>query len=96
MPPAYFERTASCLILTVIIFSVPGGGGFGWCDVAGKLPLRGVLLIWIVVEQGPTAVAVGAGGGCFGHFFSLLSFLFSFFSIFGRRPILPEIASKGR
>ena len=38
MPPAYFERTASCLILTVIIFSVPEGGwggqGEGGCDVA--------------------------------------------------------------
>ena len=39
MPPAYFERTAGCLILTVIIFSVPGAGGGGgqgegWCDVA--------------------------------------------------------------
>ena len=24
---------------------------------------RGVLLIWIIVGQGPTALAVGAGGG---------------------------------
>ena len=24
----------------------------------------GVLLIWIIVGQGPTALAVGAGGGC--------------------------------
>ena len=25
---------------------------------------RGVLLIWIIVGQGPTALAVGAGRGC--------------------------------
>ena len=39
---------------------------------------RGVLLIWIRVEQGPTVLAVGAGEGCFDIFFSRLSFLFSF------------------
>ena len=39
---------------------------------------RGVLLIKIIVGQGPIALAVGAVGGCFGHFFSHLSFLFSF------------------
>ena len=36
---------------------------------------RGVLLVWIVVGQGPIVLAVGAGGGLFGHFFSHLSFL---------------------
>ena len=25
---------------------------------------RGVLLIWVIVGQGTTALAVGAGGGC--------------------------------
>ena len=30
----------------------------------GKLPGRGVLLVWAKVGQGPTALAVGAGGGC--------------------------------
>ena len=39
---------------------------------------RGVLLALITVGQGPTALAVGAGGGLFGHFFSHLSLLFSF------------------
>ena len=39
---------------------------------------RGVLLIWIIVGQGPTVLAVGAGGGCLDIFslvyqFSLLS-----------------------
>ena len=37
---------------------------------------RGVLLHWVMVGQGPTALAAGAGG-VFGHFFSVyhLSFL---------------------
>ena len=39
---------------------------------------KGVLLIWIIVGQGPIALAVGAGGGCLDIFslvclFSLLS-----------------------
>ena len=37
-----------------------------------------------LVGQGPTALAVGAGGGRFGHFFSRLSFLSSV-SLSGRR-----------
>ena len=44
---------------------------------------RGVLLIWITVGQGPTALAVGAGGGCLDiftlvyHFSFLISFSLS-------------------
>ena len=39
---------------------------------------RGVLLIWMIVGQGPIALAVGSGGGCLDIFslvyhFSLLS-----------------------
>ena len=48
---------------------------------------RGVLLIWIIVGQGPIALAVGAGGGCFGHFLSHLSLLFSFSLSLGDGPI---------
>ena len=32
--------------------------------VLGKLPVPGHPTIWITVGQGPTALAVGAGGGC--------------------------------
>ena len=32
--------------------------------VLGKLPVPGRPAIWISVGQGPTALAVGAGGGC--------------------------------
>ena len=39
--------------------------------VLGKLSDRGVLLIRIKVGQGPTALAVGADGGCLDIFFSL-------------------------
>ena len=39
---------------------------------------QGVLLIWIIVGQGPVALAVGAGGGCL-DIFSLV-YLFSFLS----------------
>ena len=45
---------------------------------------RGVLLIWIIVGQGPIGLAVGAGGGCLDIFFSRLSFLF-FLPLSGRR-----------
>ena len=32
--------------------------------VLGKLPVPGRPTIWITVGQGPTALAVGTGGGC--------------------------------
>ena len=41
----------------------PGGGRvvrWSWVN----FQCRGVLLVWIRVGQGPTALAVGAGGGC--------------------------------
>ena len=40
----------------------------------GELQVLGRPTILIIVGQGPTALAVGAGGGCFGHFYSHLSF----------------------
>ena len=57
--------------------NIKGGGRVvRWSWVSFQC--RGVLLIWITVGQGPTAPAVGAGGGCLDIFFSHLSFLFSF------------------
>ena len=47
-----------------------------WCWV--NFQYRGVLLIWIRVGQGPTALAVGAGGVCL-DIFSLV-YHFSFLS----------------
>ena len=40
---------------------------WGWSGdamVLGKLPVPGRPTIWITIGQGPTAVAVGADGGC--------------------------------
>ena len=50
----------------------------------GKLSVRGVVLIWIIVGQGPIALAVGSGRGCL-DIFSLvcLSVFFLYFSLFG-------------
>ena len=46
---------------------------------------RCVLLIWIIVGQGPIALAVGASGGVLTFFLSSITFLF-FLPLSGRRP----------
>ena len=53
--------------------------------VLDKLPVPGHPTIWITVEEGPTALAVSAGGGCLDIFtLTILSFLF--LPLFRRRP----------
>ena len=52
--------------------------------VLGKLPVPG-RPIWITIGQGPTALAVGASGGCLNIF--TLSFLSSFSLSLGDGPI---------
>ena len=54
--------------------------------VLGKLPVPGRPTIWMTVGQGPIVLAVGAGGGLFGHFYFRLSFLSFFLPLSGRRP----------
>ena len=49
-----------------------GGRVVRWCLV--NFQCRGILLIWIRVGQGPTALAVGAGGGCLDIFTLLYPF----------------------
>ena len=67
----------SIAIQEVFRLQLCGGGRVErWC--------WGVLLM---VGQGPTALAVGAGGGCLGFFFSHLLFLFSFSLSLGTGPI---------
>ena len=60
-------------------YSVIFGGGrvvrWSWVN----FQCRGVLLIWIRIGQGPTTLAVGAGGGCL-DIFSLV-YYFSFLSL---------------
>ena len=54
-------------------FSSTVGGG---AMVLGKLPVPGRPTIWITVGQGPTALAVGAGGGCL----DIFTFIYPFSS----------------
>ena len=55
--------------------------------VLGKLPVLGRPTIWIRVGQGPTALVVGAGGGCLDIFTLICPFLSSFSLTFGDGPI---------
>ena len=53
------------------------GAEMGWSGgamVLGKLPVPGRPTIWITVGQGPTALAVGAGGGCLDIFILIYPF----------------------
>ena len=61
--------------------------------VLGKLSVPRCQTIWMIVGQGPIALAVGAGGGCLYiftllyHFSPLSPSLFSpSFSLSGRQP----------
>ena len=66
-------------------FNKPGGWS-GGAMVLGKLPVPGRPTIWTIVGQGPTALAVGAGGGCLDIF--TLIYPFSPFSLsLGDGPI---------
>ena len=53
----------------------------------GKFPVPGRPAVLIAAGQGPTALAVGAGGGCLDMFYSHLPFLFSFSLSLGDGPI---------
>ena len=55
-----------------------------WC--LENIQSRSVLLTWIIVGQGPTAIAVGGGGGCFDIFFLVCLFSFLSYSL-GDGPI---------
>ena len=56
-------------------YSVIYQGWSGGAMVLGKLPVPGRPTIWITVGQGPTALAVGAGGGCL----DIFSLIYPFF-----------------
>ena len=53
--------------------------------VLGKTSSAGASYNLITVGQGPTALAVGAGGGCLDILLSSI-FSFLFLPLFGRRP----------
>ena len=66
--------------------SILCGGWSGGAKVLGKLPVPGRPTIWMIVGQGPIALAVCAGGGCLDIF--TLRYLFSSFSLsLGGGPI---------
>ena len=58
-------------IIVFLLFRGRSGGAM----VLGKLPVPGRPTIWVIVGQGPIALAVGAGGGCLDIF--TLRYLFS-------------------
>ena len=77
-----FDRKKKLYLHGEQIFSPVKARGFSlsvqrWCD----FQCRGVLLIWTVVGQGPTALAVGAGGVVWTFFLSCIISLFLFPSL---------------
>ena len=58
-----FLSECACIVLRLFLFLCRGGLVVLWCWV--NFQRRGVLhvLIWILVGQGPTALAVDADGG---------------------------------
>ena len=60
-------------------------GWSGGAVVLGKLPVPGRPTIWVIVGQRPTALAVGAGGGCL----DIFTLIYTFFPLF---PSLWETA----
>ena len=59
-------------------------GWSGGAMVLGKLPVPGRPTIWITVGQRPTALVVGAGGGCLDIFTLLYPLSLFFLPLFGR------------
>ena len=82
----------SSVCMYVSILSAPAGV-VGWCDGPGYTSSAGVSYSLDKVGQGPTALAVGAGGVVW-TFYSPLSFLSSFSLSLGDGLILTEIMSQ--
>ena len=63
-----------CLLFSNIILHNNIRGWSGGAMGLGKLPVPGRPTVWMIVGQGPFALAVGAGGGCLDIFTLLYSF----------------------
>ena len=63
--------------------------------VLGKLPAPGRSTIWITVGQGPTALVVGAGGGCLDILLSSILFSHLSFSLWERVRYTLKYCLKG-
>ena len=61
-------------------------GWSGSAMVLGHIPVPGRPTIWITVGQGPTALAVGAGGGCL----DIFTLIYPFF------PLSPSLWETAR
>ena len=61
-------------------------GVVGGAIVLGKLPVPGRSTIWMIVGQGPIALAVGAGGGVVWTFLLSSIFFPVFLPLSGSRP----------
>ena len=71
-----------CLLLLLILSS---GGWSGGVMALCNLPVPGRPTIWMAVGHGPTALTVGAGGGCL-DIFTFVSPFSICLPLFGRRP----------
>ena len=74
----------TCFYVCVYTFEQYGEWS-GGAMVLGKLPVPGRPTIWMIVGQGPTALAVGAGGVVWTFLLSTIIYLL-FLPLFGRRP----------
>ena len=64
--------------------------------VLGKFPVPGRPTIFIIVGQGPIALAVGAGGGCLDIFSLVYHFSFLSHSLWETARYRLKTVSKGR
>ena len=74
------------LTLHLHALAPPPWGWSGGAMVLGKLPMPGRPTVWITVGQGPTALAVGAGGGCL----DIFTLIYPFF------PLSPSLWETAR
>ena len=65
-----------CLCMGVVVSSLMDWGGRMVRRCCVNFQCRGALLIWIIVGQGPTALAVGAGVCCLDNFSLQYFFIF--------------------
>ena len=76
-------------IMKYCLKSLLTNSNWGWSGgamVLGKLPVPGRPTIWITVGQGPTVLAVGAGGGCL----DIFTLIYPFF------PLCPSLWETAR
>ena len=77
----------------IVCHTMSKEGWSGGAMVLGKLPVPGRPTIWMIVGQGPIALAVGAGWGCL-DIFTLLYPFSPLSPSLGDGPIKIEILSQ--